>query len=100
MQDVNREYRIAWAAGFFDGEGCVSFRNGVLYRIDWAQKILSPIIELDMIFKTGHIYGGKNKCYRYSIFGKEAVYALVEMLPYLLVKKEKAMQGISNSPKQ
>lgn len=92
----DRELKIAWAAGFFDGEGCISFGNGKLRFIKWTQKAIEPLIQLDILFDVGSLYTDKaSKITSYYIYGKEAIKVLRQMLPYLTVKRTKAIEAIS-----
>ena len=95
---VMDETRIAWAAGFFDGEGYIELKNGKCARIEWSQKDLAPLIQLNLIFNTG-VIGQQNRdtrflIYTYRVFGREAIRVLRRMLPYLTVKRAKAIEAI------
>jgi hypothetical protein len=93
MDELQRELKIAWAAGFFDGEGCVVFRNAKCQFIKWTQNAIEPLIQLDLMFNSGSLRRNEN-CHEYLIFGKEAIKVLRLMLPYLTVKREKALEAI------
>lgn len=98
---LTRDTDIAWAAGFFDGEGCISFRDGKCREIKWSQKDIKPLIQLDLIFNTGSINRAKTDKYimhEYHIFGREAIRVLKLILPYLNVKRDKAIVAIQTEP--
>jgi hypothetical protein len=103
--------QIIWAAGFFDGEGCISigkaqpqlkyYKHNHHYtvRLTVYQNIRAPL----QIFKE--LFGGtiklrpatgkqKNNGWVWSIGGRGLVAALTQMLPYLIVKKEQAELAI------
>ena len=87
------EIEIAFIAGFFDGEGCISIgKNG---SVDIGIVNTSKI-NLEYIYK---IFGGSlnkrsqkiNKTqYIYRLYGENAINFLTVMEPYLLDKKEQA----------
>lgn len=86
-----------WAAGFFDGEGCIQINTSL--SINVAQVTPSPLETLVAL------YGGKiatsprsnprhRTVYRWSVHGSDAAEALTMMLPYLQVKAEEARLGM------
>jgi|SRR5579859_111852 len=98
---MGRQDLDAYFAGFFDGEGHITVSRDV--RRPWScyveigatQNVLTP---LHMLQKC---YGGKvhlkhrgkldvSKCSVWRCSGKDAMYALYRMLPWLVVKQEKA----------
>jgi len=50
-----QEIELAWAAGFFDGEGNISF-NGNCPRLQVGQKEINPLEVLRFILGVGTIY--------------------------------------------
>ena len=92
----DRELRVAWAAGFFDGEGTVGLErqtSGNSYlRIAVGQLVREP---LDILSKMwggsvrGYIENDK-PIYKWTATTRMAEQALREMLPYLVVKAEQA----------
>jgi len=93
---------IAWAAGFFDGEGCIT-TPGNSVTISVSQKVREPLDKFISIFKIGEVrlYHHKYRGADYGIYtihlsGENALGILQLMLPYLTVKKEKAWDAISN----
>lgn len=103
------EVDIAWAAGFFDGEGCIhvhirkarEHRRGYSYQLTTTAAQITPI-PLD---KLKAIFGGKvytlnstgpNRriCYQWYLGGRSAIEFLRTVLPYLTVKHDEAMLAI------
>lgn len=98
----------AWAAGFFDGEGCVSIRvdnkNHTSLTIIIAQKDLRPLQRFHTIVRTTAKIGITRRAgplgiyrdyHRLTLCGTEAANALKAMLPYLIGKREVAEAGIA-----
>ena len=94
-----RELRIAWAAGFFDGEGSVSISQlrsgGYNLRISASQRKREPLDELAELF-GGSIYctpprGKRAESHSWELSGDRAGNTLVQMRPYLKVKTQQAM---------
>jgi hypothetical protein len=89
---------LAWAAGFFDGEGCVILRkakNTYVVRISVSQVNPAPILKLKHLF-GGHISKQKPKNsnwkdqWKWEQDAKTASETLQTLLPYLVVKKDVA----------
>src|SRR6516225_3672191 len=99
--------QIIWAAGFFDGEGCISIakhqpnpkyyqhNHSYAVKLTVYQNMRAPL----KCFKE--LFGGtiklrpatgkqKRNGWVWSIGGQALVAALTQMLPYLIVKKEQA----------
>jgi len=100
------DWKVIWAAGFFDGEGTVALSphghgRYDVYRhlqVSAAQKVTEPLYILRDTF-GGNIYDvfpnhPKRILYRWEIGTQGAVKVLRAMLPYLSVKREKALLGI------
>jgi hypothetical protein len=98
------EAEVAWAAGFFDGEGSVGIylytgknRHAFNLQMTAGQVDIRPLLLLREIF-GGRIetqYAGKagrgRTLWRWSAGGREAIgEALRAMIPYLVVKREQA----------
>ena len=98
--------KLAWAAGFFDGEGCVAAlegktRTGRLQHqlfLDATQSSIPPLSQLADIF-GGRIHPDRprlNRLTRRPIFhwrlygAARVAHALASLLPYLVVKRPQA----------
>jgi hypothetical protein len=100
---MTSEIEVAWAAGFFDGEGCVSAkRAGRRYNLMIAvtQIDLRPLLKMRRLF-GGFICAhparkeGWAKWYQWVASACQAAQALKAMLPYLMVKREVAELGLA-----
>lgn len=97
---------IAWAAGFFDGEGCIQLQ-GKCATLAIAQKDGEPLARFQKIFGMGKISyrdiitpkGKKSYVHTYTVSGLSAVLVLSLMLSYLTVKQSKAIKAINLRPK-
>jgi len=90
---------IVWAAGFFDGEGCVTWaynRSGPKeYRclqVTAVQKKLGPLNFLRE--RWGGSVGGKTRAGYWRACGFRAAAFLKQVLPYLQVKAEAAHEAL------
>ena len=105
-------FRVAWAAGFFDGEGCISIgkpinkrlrKDGTGYRHTWyqlqaivAQRNRRPLEVLVGLF-GGNITIVKihGSSYFYlRMHGPKAMAMLQRLLPFLVLKQEQAELAI------
>ena len=98
---------VAWAAGFFDGEGSVTGRiaswqgrSNLDLRLQVGQVKPEPLEKFLALF-GGHLYlqkaqhKGWSDIYRWWVGGSARVQpVLVSMLPYLTVKRPQAEVGI------
>lgn len=104
MDLVQVENRLIWAAGFFDGEGCIKVtKTKVSYGRKYShtfvlhitQKVKSPLFIFKQLF-GGKIYKtidnrhDKYTRYEWCIFGKQALDALSLLEPFLVLKKDEA----------
>lgn len=101
---------VAWAAGFFDGEGCVmvqrrkgrSGSRGGCYvmQISASQKHPEPLYRLLEVFRCGAVHQTKRResygcdMWVWKASGNFANEVLKRMLPYLVVKREQAEVAI------
>ncbi len=94
---------IAWCAGFFDGEGCISRpNNGKYIQLRIAQKNPDALYRFSKVFGGGNFYHNdivtpSNKpteLTTYILFGSDAIKALSTMLSYLTVKRAQAIKAI------
>ncbi|HEX6826171.1 MAG TPA: LAGLIDADG family homing endonuclease [Nitrospiraceae bacterium] len=99
-----KRLKIAWAAGFFDGEGCVSISSAVergKYRryqlsVIIAQKVREPLDVFVSLF-GGSVTALKvhgSTYFQYKTTGFNAWSILQSLLPYLTVKREVAEVGM------
>lgn len=99
---MDHTHRLAWAAGFIDGEGCIgvqlSARKAVGRRdhfqvfLDIAQVRPAPLFEIQSMF-GGTVYRRRNwhgeiHCWR--LYGEKAGVVLRAVLPYLIAKRRQA----------
>lgn len=111
-----REKLVAWAAGFFDGEGCVTVtrcvnkpthksRRGKKEHVSYqlvlrvGQRVRAPLETLQEVF--GGTITPHMKCaelyWKWSSYGADAPKVLAELLPLLRVKREAALLAIEFS---
>lgn len=93
---MSEQTQYAWAAGFFDGEGCVSLHNqdrSTCVRIILVQKDIRPLENFKAIFDCYEklsVVTRRNRTnhyYRLVISGSRAADVLTKMLPYLTLKR-------------
>lgn len=93
---------IAWAAGFFEGEGHVKAvvrgRSKSYISIDVSQVYREPLDKLQELF-GGKVYGpygpyatNKQAYFLYTAYNTKAVNALTLMMPYLFRKGVQAQE--------
>lgn len=103
---------VAWAAGFFDGEGTIIIReakksNGkpvYSIHIGITQREREPLDKFSKIFEGGKIglkpnsqnKVGKQFYYNWRLFGLNACRALEKMLPYLSTDKREQAELVVN----
>lgn len=90
---------VAWAAGFFDGEGSIALQSGgsghLTLRLKVGQTNPEPLVRLVELF-GGKICTSKKKTsgggtlYTWGVNSKEAAEALAKMRPWLTVKSKRA----------
>jgi LAGLIDADG endonuclease len=108
---MDSKEKLIWAAGFVDGEGCISinrqkmkrksksgFREHICYTLGLAvsQKVKEPLDILVELF-GGHLFSYKTKgvlYWRWQHWGPGALNAISQLLPYLVVKRRMAELGI------
>lgn len=101
--NLTREQLVIWAAGFFDGEGCISVaqhkkRGYCALNMTVFQTIKEPLEVL------AHLFGGSIRPRRasgtsrsgwvWSLCGADTISACNEMLPFLMVKTAQARLAI------
>ncbi|MGV1985619.1 LAGLIDADG family homing endonuclease [Agrobacterium sp. 22-221-1] len=97
-------YSDQWAAGFFDGEGCIQIEprksgHGTSYyvNIQVTQNDRRPLDELQKRWGgnvTGACRRATDRCFRWRMSSTGAAVFLTAMLPYLLVKRERALLAL------
>jgi hypothetical protein len=92
---VTREERVIWAAGFFDGEGCISIHmtagGDTQLRVIVGQKVREPIDIWKELFPRGNIHQiAKSGMWKWQLTGHASVEVLNELLPYLVNKRPQA----------
>ncbi len=102
---MTEELQLAWAAGFFDGEGCVavckqahsqSKRPQYQLQISICQKDNTPLVHFVVLF-GGTLYSYKSKgveYWRWCMSNNHAVRCLELIAPFLILKGERARIGI------
>ena len=102
---IDRE-ELAWAAGFFDGEGYIAARNGkgvkayrLLMRMNITQKDRRVLDRFAAAVGLGRVYGpyrGDRHMLQFSCEGFERVQAIVGMIWAWLspVKREQARRAL------
>ena len=92
-QHDRREW-VIWAAGFFDGEGCVYIQhrkntNVYFLKVMAVQKAIEPLNILLALF-GGSVNKRRTAPAMWSTSTRMAERALQELLPFLLVKRKEA----------
>jgi|ERR1017187_7652196 hypothetical protein len=87
----HRNHQIIWAAGFFDGEGCIEAAERTIRpRLSVGQIAIAPLERLESLF-GGRVSTPSTGYSHWTLSGTQNVRkALEAMEPYLLVKKEQA----------
>lgn len=91
------DMKFAYIAGFFDGEGCIhvikprlnlrlSASNTDQHPLNFMCEILGGSVN-----KKSESCGNRKACYQWLCNGVMASEALEKLLPYLIVKKERAL---------
>jgi len=105
-EQMTREEKVIWAAGFVDGEGCISIiKNrhagcvrGYYYtmRVAVSQRGRRPLDELAKLF-GGVVRPAQrgSDLFVWVASTQMGADALNEMLPYMIVKKQQAKVAIS-----
>lgn len=99
MSDIER----AWLAAVIDGEGCIQyhphkFRTPKLVIVNCSLPFLEQVREIVGLGNiTRHRRGDErtSEAWRYALVGIRAVECLIEVLPYLIIKRDKAVYVIT-----
>ncbi|MEK7664444.1 MAG: LAGLIDADG family homing endonuclease [Patescibacteria group bacterium] len=97
----------SYVAGFFDGEGSVARNNGLGFRITIPQtneevlKLIRNFVGFGFIIKVKKRESHWKDSWTYYIASKKDVYYfLKQVLPYLIVKRDIALEAINKLEKQ
>ena len=109
---MTKSHNIAWASGFFEGEGYVGFKYTLnkmwdksypRFVISISQVSREPLDKFKEIFGAGTVRGPygpyqqtKQEYYQYQISGDAAVEVLEKLLPYLFAKGAQAKWTLMN----
>jgi hypothetical protein len=91
----NRE-TLAWAAGFFDGEGSLGVYydkrdNRPFLQLNISQKDRRPLAEIAALFGFGNIRVNQQGVHYWTVYTHEKVQHVVATLwPFMRVKREQA----------
>lgn len=111
---MSKSHRLAWAAGFIDGDGFITIQNrnqiinekqykGHYLRIGACQASKKPLEELQTLFggnitikNSGPNREGYNRKtqYLWCLSTAKAAEIIEQLLPYLIHKKEVALLGL------
>ncbi len=92
---MSRTHRIAWAAGFFDGEGYVNIQKrshkkyiGHYLRIGINHVAPNPLIEMQHLFggtivRNDKVCGNRKPRHRWVTSTRNAANCLKQMMPFL-----------------
>lgn len=116
---MTRQEKIIWAAGFFDGEGCIGVDhnkikrtykttgryveyNNFQLRLQVAQKVREPLDILVELFggivKPKKIHG--SVYFHWELYNQKAFECVLRLFPYLVVKREAAWNGMEFQDRQ
>lgn len=96
---------VAYAAGFFDGEGHIriqrhSARGSYMLSVSAVQATLTPLDFLSELFggvvkkRTTKYKGADKAMYEWRLSSAAAERALAEMLPFIRAKKDEALVAL------
>ncbi|SRR6266702_5677658 len=97
---MNRPEQVIWAAGFFDGEGCISVSRStkgkryIYYslQIRAFQNDRAPLDILQSLF--GGRLCRRDKGWLWDLAGPRTIHALAEMMPFFVVKRSQAQVAV------
>jgi hypothetical protein len=110
-QRIQKKIATAYWAGIIDGEGCIqiikvkraserSKTPNHQLRLSMANTYKELAYEMQTFFKVGYVRkittkGARKPAYLYVATPKSALEVLKQVLPYLIVKRQQAILGIS-----
>lgn len=98
---------VAYLAGLFDGEGCVTIRKMFYKPKHQYQALLSVMMCSEKAVKLFfERWGGSfverdrkpsewKVCWQWSVTGTKTIFILEELLPYLVVKRDEAVVALA-----
>ena len=92
------DMKYAYAAGLFDGDGCVSV-SGKSLIVSIGSVDINPLAFIFELFE-GNITdyqpkGNRQLTHTWTVYGKNAGTFLRSILPYLITKKSQALLGLA-----
>ena len=110
---MSKSHRLAWAAGFIDGDGFITIQRrnqkvketvytSLYLRVGACQAQQAPLLELQSLFggsirsKNSGLREGYNRKAQWvwTLSCNQATEALIQLLPFLIHKKEVATIAI------
>jgi hypothetical protein len=111
---MSKSHRLAWAAGFIDGDGFITIQNrksvvngktysGTYLRLGACQAMQKPLEELQSLFggsikpkNSGPNHEGYNRKpqWVWALSTQQAADALQQLLPFLIHKREVALLAL------
>lgn len=103
-----------YVAGLFDGEGCIviydrgyggrpqlraTITNTHLGVIDWLRKNVAQGTVITKHYTKPEQSHFKDS-YTWQVYGQNAVFFLEQLLPYLIIKRERAIEAIASQEVQ
>jgi len=103
---MSKSHRLAWAAGFFDGEGFVNIQNrsrpingkfyeGLWLRIGINHVAIEPLLEMQDLFggtirkqSESTVKGNRKPRHMWGVSTQQAADVLKQLLPYLRNKNK------------
>lgn len=99
-----RKTELAWAAGFFDGEGCTgrSSKRALGMRVSVSQRRIEPLERFRQVVGVGRIYGpGTRQCYQWvACSHSDVVTTIARLWPYLSLPKKEQIRRVVNDRKK
>ncbi len=94
-----RDTDIAYVAGFFDGEGCISGgvckRNDVFVHLSIAQKYPEPLLFVQRLFGGRlHQRASASNMWYHNFSSTESLQMLHTIAPFLILKRDQAELAI------
>jgi hypothetical protein len=113
-KEMSKSHRLAWAAGFIDGDGFITIQNrksvvngktysGTYLRVGACQAKQDVLLELQSLFggSIRHKNSGPNRegynrkpQWVWSLSTQEAAEALKQIIPFMIHKKEVAVLAL------